>query len=97
MSKLEKTIVSIMELFEEYAETSSHKQMSNTELSSHIMKKLRSHEFQSRIDQEDICEALRKIDRGQDGQVNFEEFSQSVAILAQGYVKDVKGKDKAHH
>lgn len=52
---------------------------------------------QSRIDQEDICEALRKIDRGQDGQVNFEEFSQSVAILAQGYVKDVKGKDKAHH
>lgn len=50
---------------------------------------------QSKIDQEDICEALEKMDKNLNGQVNFKEFSQSVAILAQGYAKYDRGKDKS--
>lgn len=51
---------------------------------------------QSKVDQEDIYEALQKMDKSHNGQVNFKEFSQSVAILAQGFVKYGKGKGKVH-
>ncbi|XP_017340854.1 S100 calcium binding protein W [Ictalurus punctatus] len=96
MSKLEKAIVAILEMFEEYAGTDSDNQLSNEELSARIMCQLRSPEFQSKVDQEDIYEALQKMDKSHNGQVNFKEFSQSVAILAQGFVKYGKGKGKVH-
>ncbi|KAB5587135.1 hypothetical protein PHYPO_G00009420 [Pangasianodon hypophthalmus] len=97
MSKLEKAIIAIVEIFEEYTGTDSDKQLSNAELSALIMSQLRSPEFQGKVDQEDICEALQKMDKSHDGHVNFNEFSQSVTILAQAYVKYGKGKGKVHH
>ncbi|KAK3551551.1 hypothetical protein QTP70_019813 [Hemibagrus guttatus] len=96
MSKLEKAIVGIVELFEEYAVTDHNKQLSNVELSDLIMSRLRSPEFQSKVDQVDICEALQKIDKSHDDQVNFKDFSQSVAILAQAYEKYGKGNHQVH-
>lgn len=53
--------------------------------------------FQTTINQEDIYEALQKMDKNHDGQLNVTEFSQSVAILAQGYIKYGKSKGKVHH
>ncbi|XP_072536544.1 S100 calcium binding protein W [Salminus brasiliensis] len=95
MSKLEKAIVAIVEVFEEYAGADDNKKaLSNAELSALVSKQLSSPEFQSKIDKEDIQEAMEKIDKNHDGQVNFREFSQCVALLAKGYFKMKHGKDK---
>lgn len=52
---------------------------------------------QSKVGQEDIGEALQKMDKNHDGQMNIKEFNQSVAILAQGYVENGECKGKLHH
>lgn len=55
--------------------------------------------FQSKVNQEDICEAMQKIDENNEGLINVKEFSQSVDILARGYGKYGKygkSKDKVH-
>ncbi|KAL6489343.1 hypothetical protein MHYP_G00030840 [Metynnis hypsauchen] len=101
MSKLEQAIVSIVEVFEEYAGKDDKKrELSNAELSELIKKQLCSPDFKDKIDKEDIAEALDKIDKNHDGQVNFREFSQCVALLARGYFRKKhdkgKGKDKGN-
>ncbi|KAI4877875.1 hypothetical protein NFI96_033314 [Prochilodus magdalenae] len=96
MSKLEKAIVAIVEVFEEYASTDDKKgQLSNAELSELIKNQLSSPDFKDKIDQDDIQEALVNIDRNHDGEVNFREFSQCVALLAKGYFRKKHGKGKA--
>ncbi|KAL7886686.1 hypothetical protein AOLI_G00044070 [Acnodon oligacanthus] len=95
MSKLEKAIVSIVEVFEEYAGTDDKKrELSNKELMQLIKTQLSSPDFKDKMDQEDIAEALEKIDKNHDGQVNFREFSQCVALLARGYFRKKHGKGK---
>ncbi|XP_062847981.1 S100 calcium binding protein W [Trichomycterus rosablanca] len=95
MSKLEKAIIAIEEVFVEYAGTDDNKKnLSNAELSALIKAQLSSPEFQGKMDQEDVSESLDKIDKNHDGQVNFKEFSQCVAHLAQSYFKKKHGKDK---
>ncbi|KAI4877877.1 hypothetical protein NFI96_033316 [Prochilodus magdalenae] len=88
MSKLEQAIVAIVEVFEEYAgKDDKKKQLSNAELSELIKNQLSSADFKDKIAKDDIQEALGKIDRNQDGQVNFDEFSQCMSLLAKGYFK----------
>ncbi|XP_062847985.1 protein S100-B-like [Trichomycterus rosablanca] len=88
MSKLEKAIVSMLEVFEEYAGTDDNKKsLSNAELKTLIQNQLSSPEFQAKVDQEDVREALDKMDKDKDGQVNFKEFTESMSRLAQGYYK----------
>ncbi|XP_036435684.1 protein S100-B-like [Colossoma macropomum] len=95
MSKLEKAIVAIVEVFEEYAgKDEQKKKLSNAELSELIKTQLSSPDFQSKIDKDDIKEALEKIDKNHDGQVNFGEFSQCVSNLARGYYRKKYGKEK---
>ncbi|XP_036435686.1 protein S100-B-like [Colossoma macropomum] len=95
MSKLEKAIVSIVEVFEEYAGTDDKKrELSGAELSELLKSQLSSPDFKDKIDKDDITEALDKIDKNHDGQVNFREFSQCVALLARGYFRKKHGKGK---
>ncbi|KAI4877876.1 hypothetical protein NFI96_033315 [Prochilodus magdalenae] len=92
MSKLEKAIVAIVEVFEEYASTDDKKrQLTNAELSQLIKNQLSSPDFKDKIDKEDVQEALNKIDKNHDDQVNFREFSQCVALLAKGYFRKKHG------
>ncbi|KAI4877881.1 hypothetical protein NFI96_033318 [Prochilodus magdalenae] len=94
MSKLEKAIVAIVEVFEEYAGADDNKKkLSNAELSELIKNQLSSADFKDKIDKDVVQEALGKIDRNQDGQVNFGEFSQCVSILARGYFRKKHGKE----
>ncbi|KAI4877880.1 hypothetical protein NFI96_033317 [Prochilodus magdalenae] len=94
MSKLETAIVAIVEVFEEYAGADDNKKkLSNAELKTLIQGQLSSPGFKEKIGQEDIKEALEKIDKNHDGQVNFGEFSQCVSLLAKGYFKKKHGKE----
>ncbi|XP_053092276.1 S100 calcium binding protein W isoform X2 [Pangasianodon hypophthalmus] len=95
MSKLEKAIVATVEVFKEYAgKDDDKKRLSNTELSALIKDQLSSPELKSKIDPDDISEALGRIDRNNDGEVSFKEFSQCVAQLSLGYFRKNYGKDK---
>ncbi|TRZ01326.1 hypothetical protein DNTS_020893, partial [Danionella cerebrum] len=80
MSKLEKAIVAIVEVFEEYAGADEKKsQLSNAELGELIKAQLSSPEFKDKVDPENIKEVMDKLDKNCDGEVNFREFSQCVA------------------
>ncbi|KAB5587136.1 hypothetical protein PHYPO_G00009430 [Pangasianodon hypophthalmus] len=95
MSKLEKAIVATVEVFKEYAgKDDDKKRLSNTELSALIKDQLSSPELKSKIDPDDISEALGRIDRNNDGEVSFKEFSQCVVQLSLGYFRKNYGKDK---
>ncbi|XP_076826249.1 S100 calcium binding protein W [Brachyhypopomus gauderio] len=94
MSKLEKAVVATVEVFEEYAGRDANKQqLSNAELKELIGKELSSPDFKGKVNQEDIQEVMAKIDKNHDGQVNFCEFSQCVALIAKGYYKKKHGKE----
>ncbi|KAI5105856.1 hypothetical protein C0J45_3553, partial [Silurus meridionalis] len=93
MSKLEKCIVALVEVFEEYAGKDEDKmKLSNAELGALVKGQLS--EFQSKIDPEELKDVLQKIDKNRDGQVSYKEFSQFVAQLSQGYFKKKYCKDK---
>ncbi|MCJ8728828.1 hypothetical protein PDJAM_G00009850 [Pangasius djambal] len=95
MSKLEKAIVAVVEVFEDYAgKDDDKKKLSNTELSALIKDQLSSPELKTKIDPDDISEALERIDKNRDGEVSFKEFSQCVAQLSLGYFRMKYGKDK---
>ncbi|XP_027009078.1 protein S100-B-like [Tachysurus fulvidraco] len=101
MSKLEKAIVAIVEVFEECAGTDEDKRkLSNAELGTLIKSQLSSPEFRDKVDQEAVKEALEGIDKNRDGQVSFKEFSQCIAKLSDGYFIKKYGKEKGkgkHH
>ncbi|KAK3551550.1 hypothetical protein QTP70_019814 [Hemibagrus guttatus] len=102
MSKLEKAIVAIVEVFEEYAGTDEDKRkLNNAELGALIKAQLSCPEFKDKVDEGDAKEALEGIDKNHDGQVSFKEFSKCVANLSEGYFKKKYGKEKGgkckHH
>ncbi|XP_051577019.1 S100 calcium binding protein W [Myxocyprinus asiaticus] len=95
MSKLEKAILAIVEVFEEYAGTDDKKtQLSNAELAQLIKSQLSSPEFKDKVDPENIKDVMDKLDKNHDGEVNFNEFSQCVAGLARAYFQKMHGKEK---
>lgn len=95
MSKLEKAIVSIVEVFEEYAGKDEQKsQLSNAELKDLIKTELKSPEFKDKVDPENIKEVMEELDKNHDGEVNFREFSQCIAGLARGYYKKKHGNEE---
>ncbi|XP_043117461.1 S100 calcium binding protein W [Puntigrus tetrazona] len=95
MSKLEKAIVAIVEVFEEYAGKDEQKtQLSNAELGQLFKAQITSPEFKDKVDPDDIKEVMEDLDKNHDGEVNFREFSQCIAGLARGYYKKKHGKDK---
>ncbi|XP_063054335.1 S100 calcium binding protein W [Engraulis encrasicolus] len=94
-SKLETAIVSIVEVYEEYAQKDDQKfQLSQAELRELLEKELNSPELQGKVDPEDIEEAMGKLDKNHDGNVNFGEFSRMVAVLARGLWRAKTGKGK---
>ncbi|XP_016387685.1 protein S100-A5-like [Sinocyclocheilus rhinocerous] len=95
MSKLEKAIVAIVEVFEEYAGTDEQKtQLSNAELGQLIKAQITSPEFKDKVDPDNIKEAMEELDKNHDGEVNFREFSQCIAGLARAYYIKKHGKEK---
>ncbi|RXN05437.1 guanylate-binding 1-like protein [Labeo rohita] len=81
MSKLEKAIVAIVEVFEEYAGTDDQKkQLSNAELGQLIKAQITSPEFKDKMDSDNIKEVMEELDKNHDGEVNFREFSISHRI-----------------
>ncbi|XP_066539997.1 S100 calcium binding protein W [Hoplias malabaricus] len=95
MSKLEKVILSMVEVFEEYkSKDVQRKTLTNAEFSELIKRELASDNLKGKIEEEEIKEAIEKIDKNHDGEVNFREFSQCVSALAKGYYKKKHGKGK---
>ncbi|KAL1259415.1 hypothetical protein QQF64_009992 [Cirrhinus molitorella] len=94
-SKLEKAIVAIVEVFEEYAGTDEQKkQLSNAELLQLIKAQITSAEFKDKVDPDKIKEVMEELDKNHDGEVNFREFSQCIAGLARAYFVKKHGKEK---
>ncbi|XP_062393756.1 S100 calcium binding protein W [Sardina pilchardus] len=94
-SKLETAIISLVEVYEEYAGKDEKKfQLSQAELAELFEKELASPEFQGKIDPEDIQAAMSKLDKNHDGEVNFREFGQMVGLLARGVFRKKRGKGK---
>ncbi|KAM3873306.1 S100 calcium binding protein W [Diretmus argenteus] len=93
MSRLEQVILSIVELFDEYAGLDGRKnQISTEELKQLLEKELDNTELKEKILADDIKEAMDMLDKNRDGEINFREFSRCVAILARGYHRQRKGK-----
>ncbi|XP_041962721.1 S100 calcium binding protein W [Alosa sapidissima] len=94
-SRLEQAIMSLVEVYEEYAGKDDKKhQLSQAELAELLQKELASPEFQGKIDPEDIQEAMSKLDKNHDGEVNFREFGMMVGLLARGVYRHKRGKGK---
>ncbi|XP_036395190.1 S100 calcium binding protein W [Megalops cyprinoides] len=88
MSKLERSVVSLVELFEQYAGQDEHKnQLSAAELKQLLEKELTCPEFKKKINAEEVQEAMEMLDKNHDGEINFREFCQFVGMLAKGYFK----------
>lgn len=95
MSRLEKAICSIVEVFEEYAgQDDKKRQLSSAELQQLLQKEMSNPEFKGKIDPEDIQEAMESLDKNHDGEINFREFSRCVSMLALGYFRKKHGKGK---
>ncbi|KAI1885927.1 hypothetical protein AGOR_G00208790 [Albula goreensis] len=93
MSRLEQTVVSLVELFEEYAGQDEQKnKLSSAELKQLLEKELSSPEFKKKFNEEDVGEAMKTLDKNHDGAVNIREFCQLVGLLAKGYYRQKKGK-----
>ncbi|CAL8247245.1 unnamed protein product [Lota lota] len=93
MSHLEQLIVSMVDVFEEYAGQDGKKnQISMDELKQLIDNEVSKPEFQKKILADDVAKAMEFLDKNHDGEVNFNEFSRCVATLARGYYKQKKGK-----
>ncbi|XP_042562156.1 protein S100-A6-like [Clupea harengus] len=69
-------------------------QLSQKELGELLQTELSSPEFQGKIDPEDIQEAMSKLDKNHDGEVNFGEFARMVGVLARGLFRAKRGKGK---
>ncbi|KAL0985241.1 hypothetical protein UPYG_G00154490 [Umbra pygmaea] len=91
MSHLEKAITCMVEVFEEYATKDDKKhQLSAAEFAELMNKELAGPEFQGKLDQEVRDEAIAKLDKNHDGEINFREFSMFLATLARGYYRSTK-------
>ncbi|XP_065116820.1 S100 calcium binding protein W [Paramisgurnus dabryanus] len=92
MSKLEKAIAAIVEVFDEFAGKDDQKsQLSPAELKELIKTQLSSPDFKDKLDPENIKEVMDALDKNRDGNVNFREFSQYVACLSKGYYTKTHG------
>ncbi|XP_036790494.1 protein S100-A5-like [Oncorhynchus mykiss] len=94
MSRLEKAIVSMVEVFEEYAtKDDKNRQLSGTELAELMKKELVIPEFHGKVEPAVLQEAMTNLDKNHDGEINFREFSMFLATLARGYyIARNKGK-----
>ncbi|KAM4600700.1 S100 calcium binding protein W isoform 1-T2 [Polymixia lowei] len=92
-NRLEQVIVSMVEMFEQYAGQDDNKtQISMEELKQMLEKEVETPELKEKIHADDIKEAMELLDKNHDGEVNFREFSRCVAALAKGYYRQKKGK-----
>ncbi|KAK0145391.1 Protein S100-A6 [Merluccius polli] len=92
MSRLEQLILSMVDLFEEYAgQDGEVNTISMEELKQLIEKEVSKPELKEKIHADDISRAMDFLDKNHDGDVNFNEFSRCVATLARGYYKSGKG------
>ncbi|XP_056142515.1 S100 calcium binding protein W [Lampris incognitus] len=93
MPHLEQVIVSMVEMFEEYANEGGKKHpISMNEFKEVLEKELEAPGLKEKIHADDVREAVEMLDKNHDGEVNFREFSRCVAVLAKGYYKQKRGK-----
>ncbi|KAJ8005019.1 hypothetical protein DPEC_G00142300 [Dallia pectoralis] len=91
MSNLEKAILCMVDVFEQYATKDDKKhQLSSAELADLMNKELAGPEFKGKVDTDVIDEAISKLDKNHDGETNFREFSMFLATLARGYYRATK-------
>ncbi|KAJ3597320.1 hypothetical protein NHX12_000848 [Muraenolepis orangiensis] len=87
MARIEKLILSMVELFEEYAGEDG-KKIKSDELKQLLDKELTNSELREKIHADDVTRAMEELDKNHDGELNFNEFSKCVATLARAYHKE---------
>ncbi|CAG11860.1 unnamed protein product [Tetraodon nigroviridis] len=93
MARLEQVITTMVEVFLEYADNQGKKQMlCKDELQALLQTEIESPELKSKINPDDIDEAMRTLDKNKDEEVNFREFCRCVTILATSYYRKKHGK-----
>ncbi|CAK6982686.1 protein S100-A6-like [Scomber scombrus] len=93
MARLEQVIISIVDIFMEYADDEGKKRKLNKEeLKMVFEKEIQSDELKGKINTDDIEEAMEMLDKNHDGEVNFREFCRCVSALARSYYQSKQGK-----
>ncbi|CAL9705709.1 unnamed protein product [Knipowitschia caucasica] len=95
MSRLEQIITTMVEVFMEYAaeeEGGKKGQLSTNELKLLLEKEIQSQDFKDKINAEDIEEAMGKLDKNHDGEINFREFTTCISMLAKCYFHKKTGR-----
>ncbi|XP_030014193.1 S100 calcium binding protein W [Sphaeramia orbicularis] len=93
MARLDSAIISIVEVFMEYADDEGKKgQLNKEELKRVLEKEIQNPELKDKISAGDIEEAMELLDKNHDGEVNFREFCKCVCVLAKCYYQSKRGK-----
>lgn len=93
MTRLEEAIQNIVEVFLEYAGDDPKKpKLCQEELKNMLENEIKSPEIREQITADDIEEAMQKLDKNHDGEVNFREFSRCVMDLAKSLYHNKTGR-----
>ncbi|KAF7663040.1 hypothetical protein LDENG_00220320 [Lucifuga dentata] len=93
MARLDLIITTMVDIFLEYADDGGRKhQLNKDELMKVLEIEIQSPEIKAQISPNDIEEAMQMMDKNQDGEINFREFSRCVATLAKCYYNKKTGK-----
>ncbi|XP_060936467.1 protein S100-G-like [Limanda limanda] len=94
MARLDSVITNIVDIFLEYGEDEGKKRKLNLEqLKKVLQQEIQSPELKGTINADDIEEAMQKLDKNHDGEVNFREFCRCVGDLAKCHYNKKTGKE----
>ncbi|XP_029959037.1 protein S100-G-like [Salarias fasciatus] len=101
MARLDQVITNVVDIFLEYADDGGKKhRLNKDELIRVLETEIQSPELKGAINADDIEEAMKLMDKNQDGEVTFHEFCRCISNLAKSYYNkktgrgDKKGKNK---
>uniref|UniRef100_A0AAQ6IF86 EF-hand domain-containing protein n=1 Tax=Anabas testudineus TaxID=64144 RepID=A0AAQ6IF86_ANATE len=98
MARLDQVITNIVDIFLEYADDEGKKtQLNKDELKKVLEQEIQSPELKSKINADDIEQAMEMLDKNHDGEVNFREFCRCVSDLAKCYYQKKTGKGGKRH
>ncbi|XP_028326336.1 S100 calcium binding protein W isoform X2 [Gouania willdenowi] len=95
MARLDQVITNVVDIFLEYADDGGKKHRLNKEELMKVLDiEIQSPELKGAINADDIEEAMKMMDKNQDGEVTFHEFCRCISNLAKSYYNKKTGKDK---
>ncbi|XP_076010705.1 S100 calcium binding protein W [Genypterus blacodes] len=87
-TRVEKIITEMVDIFLEYADTSSKDpQVSKEDFKKLLQTEIQSPKLKDGISTDDIEEAMNDMDKNHDDKINFREFSRCLSHLAKCYYK----------